>query len=106
MFRHIVMWKFADDSDPGLNRENAIKIKTALEEFEFLVHGAVKIEVHIDPLRLPSSDADILLDSVFESHEAYEAYRDHPNFRLVLELVESCTEERLGMDFKMEDEGA
>lgn len=101
MFRHVIMWKFADEDDPGQNRANAIK--AGLEELVYEVHGLDSIDVHIDPVRTTVSDADILLDSRFESREAFENYLVHPRHQAVKTLIDSCTEERLCMDFEEEE---
>lgn len=104
MFRHVVLWKFPEDSAPSRNRENAIKIKAGLEELVYEVHGILKIEVYIDPVRGTTSVADIFMDSVFEDRDAFDDYLSHPRHLAVKELVDSCVEERLSMDFMEEPE--
>ena len=103
MLRHVTMWKFADDDDPGENRANAITIKAGLEELAYEVHGLVSIDVYIDPARTTVSNADILLDSRFESREAFESYLVHPRHLAVKKLIDACTEEKLCMDFEEEE---
>lgn len=102
MFRHVAMWRFDEDAAPGLNRENAIKIKAGLEELAYEVHGITEIDVWIDPARGAGSTADILLECVFEDREAYDEYLEHPRLKAVLKLIESSTEECLSMEFEVD----
>lgn len=104
MFRHIAMWRFEDDDDPVLNRENAIKIKAGLEELVYEVHGLVLLDVHIDPAKTGTANADIFMESMFENRDAYKAYLEHPRRKAVAELIESCTEEFLCMDFEADND--
>ena len=46
-----------------------------LENLKNLIEGIVSIEVLTNPMF--SSDADIMLDSVFIDEEAYKAYQSH-----------------------------
>ena len=103
MLKHVAMWKFADDSTPGLNRENAIKIKAGLEELAYEVHGLLEIDVQIDPVRAADGNADILLECLFEDREAYHGYLENPRLRAIDKLLEACTEECLRMDFEPEE---
>lgn len=103
MFRHVALWKFDDESTPGRNRENAIKIKAGLEELAYELHGIQQIDVSIDPARVPTCNADILLECVFENRDAYRAYLEHPRHLAVRRLIDSCTEEFLCMDFEAEE---
>jgi Stress responsive A/B Barrel Domain. len=102
MFRHVAMWEFEDDDDPVLNRENAIKIKAGLEELVYEVHGLIELDVHIDPAKTFTANADILMESVFDNREAYRAYLEHPRRKAIAELIDSCTGTFLCMDFEEE----
>lgn len=103
MFRHVALWKFDDDSEPGRNRECAITVKAGLEELVYEVHGLLSVDVHIDPARTPTGNADILLDAAFENREAFRAFLDHPRRRAMLDIVAEWAEERLCMDFEEQD---
>ena len=94
------MWKFDEDSDAVLNRENAIKIKAGFEELAYLLHGVTAIEVHIDPLKTSVGNADILLYAVFESRSAFEEFLRDPRRKSLKEFAEECTSDMLCMDFK------
>ncbi len=77
MVKHIILWTL----NPELTEEEkkAVKagIKQGLEALVGQVPGLVDIKVHIDG-RLPSSTADVMLDSTLESGEALKAYAQHP----------------------------
>lgn len=76
MLRHIVAWDFREEFSDEECRVYGAEIKKELENLKNLIDGIVSIEVLTDPLF--SSDADILLDSVFEDEEAYKIYKEHP----------------------------
>lgn len=103
MFRHVALWKFADGDSPGLNRQNAIKIKALLEELVYEVHGLVRLDVYIDAVHSDLAKADIYMESVFESREAFRNYLEHPRRQAAAELIEDCTDEFLCMDFEEEE---
>jgi hypothetical protein len=100
MVRHIVLWNYADGFTPDENVQNAQKMKVLLEELTGLIDGIVELKVQISTL--PSSNRDILLDSLFESEEALAAYIVHPEHKRVGEFVRAVTKERACMDFKQE----
>jgi hypothetical protein len=93
----MVMWNFDESLTPEQKRENAVKIKTGLEEMRYCVEGVENVRVVIDPL--PSSNADLMLDSAFASEEALAAYRGHPEHRRVLEFINSCVSGRRCVDY-------
>lgn len=100
MLKHIVLWKFADDDDEAKRRQNAITIKAGLEELRYEAEGIVSLEVHIAPLALPTCDADICLEAVFVSRDAFRAYLAHPRHVMVRDFITNCTEDRMCMDFE------
>jgi len=76
MVRHIVAWNYAEGFSDEDNRKNALNMKRELEALKNLIPEIVTIELNIRPLA--SSDADLLLDSVFENEEALNSYVVHP----------------------------
>ncbi|MCL2072211.1 MAG: Dabb family protein [Oscillospiraceae bacterium] len=99
MTRHIVMWNYADGFTAEENTANAVKMKSLLEELKGKIDGIVEIKVQIN--NLPSSNRDILLDSLFESQEALAAYIIHPEHKRVGEFVRAMTKERACVDFEV-----
>ena len=77
MVKHIILWTL----NPELSEEEktAVKagIKEGLEGLVGQVPGLLDLKVHIAG-RLPSSNADLMLDSTLESADALKAYAQHP----------------------------
>lgn len=100
MVRHIVAWNFADGFTPEGNMKNAQAIKMELENLIHLIDGIVSINVYTD--HLETSDADIILDSVFKDEEALEIYRTHPeHVRVGKEFVRPTVKNRKCIDFQL-----
>lgn len=76
MVRHIVAWNFREEFTDEENKKHAEEIKRELENLKNLIDGIVSIQVYTDAFF--SSDADILLDSVFVDEDAYKTYQSHP----------------------------
>ena len=76
MVRHIVAWDFREELSEEECRLYGEEIKRELENLKNLIDGIVSIQVLTKPMF--SSDADILLDSVFTDEEAYNNYKSHP----------------------------
>ena len=75
MVRHVILWKLKEMPDA---EKAAVKagIKEGLESLSGKIPGLVDIHVNIDAL--PSSNADLMLDTTFESAEALKGYSTHP----------------------------
>lgn len=81
MIRHIVAWDFREEFSDDESRVYGEEIKKELENLKNLIDGIVSIEVLTDAMF--SSDADILLDTVFVDEDAYKAYQTHPEHERV-----------------------
>ena len=97
MIRHLVMWQMKDGTSPQDARDNAVRVKQALEGLQGKIEGLVSIRVIID--LLPSSTRSMLLDSVFESEAALAHYQNHPEHLKAAAIVRSVTQDRVCMDF-------
>jgi len=97
MVRHIVTWNFKEGLSEAENKENAIKIKRDLEALLHRIDGIIEIKVHIDAL--PSSNRDLMLNSLFESVEALASYQSHPKHKAVSEFVGSVMQNRACFDY-------
>ena len=74
-------------------------IKEGLEGLKGKIPGLVDIKVNTTG-RLPSSTADLMLDSTFESEEALKAYSKHPDHVAVADAkVRPFTAARACLDF-------
>ena len=68
MVRHVILWQLKDEisgSEKGIVKKG---IKEGLEGLKGKIEGLVEIKVNENPL--PSSNADVMLDSLFESADA------------------------------------
>ncbi|MEE1002467.1 MAG: Dabb family protein [Acutalibacteraceae bacterium] len=73
MIKHIILWTLKDEAK---TKEIKLGIKEGLEGLKGKIPGLVDIKVNIDSLA--SSNADLMLDSTFESEEALKNYSTHP----------------------------
>ena len=73
MVKHIILWKLNDEDNTD---EVKGRIKSGLEGLMGKIPGLLEIEVQTECL--PSSNADVMLYSVFESVEALKGYAVHP----------------------------
>ncbi len=76
MIRHIVAWDFREEFTDDESKIYGEEIKKELENLKNLIDGIVSIKVLNNAMF--SSDADILLDSIFVDEDAYKAYQTHP----------------------------
>ena len=101
MVKHIILWTL----DPALTEEEkaAVKagIKEGLEGLVGQVPGLVSVRVQTGG-RLPSSTADLMLDSTLESAEALRGYAKHPAHVAVANTkVRPYTVQRACLDFEI-----
>lgn len=97
MIRHIVTWNYADGFSVEQNIENAKKMKEEIENLTHCIDGIIELKVIINPLS--SSNADVLLNSAFESEEALAAYQIHPAHHRVSRFVGTIMKNRICIDY-------
>ena len=100
MVKHIILWtlKEMDDSE-----KESVKagIKEELENLKGKIPGLVDIKV-ITSGRLSSSNADLMLDSTFESEDDLKNYAKHPEHVAVADgKVRPFTISRACLDFEV-----
>lgn len=95
MIKHIVMWRINEPL-----RENALRIKEALEGLNGNIPGLLRLEVGIDISR-ESESADVVLYSEFETRQALEAYQNHPAHAAVVPVVKAVRAERRVVDYEV-----
>lgn len=96
MVKHIILWKLKEEYN---NAEVKNGIKTGLEGLIGKIPGLIEIKVQNKGLE--SSNADVMLYSVFESEEALKGYSKHPEHVAVADtFVRPFTEVRLCLDFE------
>lgn len=100
MVKHIILWTLKEMDE---SQKEAVKagIKEGLEGLKGKIPGLVDIKV-ITEGRLPSSTADLMLDSTFETEEDLKAYSKHPEHVAVADSkVRPFTASRACLDFQM-----
>ena len=97
MVKHIILWKLKEECN---NDEVKQGIKEGLEGLMGKIEGLLEIKVETD--RLESSNADVMLYSVFENEEALKGYAVNPfHVEVANGKVRPFTETRLCMDFEV-----
>lgn len=99
MVKHIILWTLKEMSkDENLKVKEEIKL--GLEGLIGKIPGLLEIKVITDG-RLETSNADLMLDSSFESFEALKAYAVHPDHvKVANEKVRPFTASRSCLDFE------
>lgn len=100
MVKHIILWTLKDMPD---SEKTEVKkaIKQGLEALKGKIPGLVEVKINIDG-RLASSNADLMLDSTFESEEALKTYAKHPEHVAVADgKVRPFTQSRVCLDFEV-----
>ena len=76
MVRHVILWKLKEEFTEEKKQAVKAEIKEGLESLKGKIPGLLSIRVYTQGL--PSSTADLMLDSEFESVEALKGYSEHP----------------------------
>lgn len=101
MVKHVILWQLKDELS-GIEMEEVKKgIKEGLESLLGKVPGLVEIKVNTNGL--PSSNADLMLDSTFEDVESLKGYAVHPEHVEVANTkVRPFTKSRVCLDYEVE----
>ena len=97
MVKHIILWTLKDEY--AKDEKVKMGIKENLERLLGKIPGLVEINVQKD--KLGSSNADLMLYSVFENEEALKKYSTHPEHVYVADnFVRPYTKTRSCLDFE------
>lgn len=100
MVKHIILWTLKDEYSAEQKAEIKKGIKVNLEALKGKVPGLTEIKVITEGL--PSSNAEVMLDSTFESAEALKGYSVHPDHVAAANgFVRPYTATRACMDFEI-----
>lgn len=100
MIKHIILWTLKDMPEDEKMQVKK-RIKDGLENLKGVIPGILDIKVNIDG-RLETSNADLMLDSTFESLEALKAYATHPaHIAVADEKVRPYTVNRACLDYEV-----
>ena len=96
MVKHIILWQLKDDIDKASVKKG---IKESLEALVGVIPGLIEIKVYTEGLA--SSNAEVMLYSVFEDTDALKGYIVHPaHIAAADNMVRPFTKTRLCMDFE------
>ncbi len=99
MIHHVILWKLKDSIEQSEKNTIKANIKHHLEALNGVVPGLQSLRVITEGL--PSSNADVMLDSILESEEALAGYQTHPkHVEAAGTYVRPYTEIRLCMDYR------
>ena len=99
MVKHIILWKLKDELSAEQKESVKQGIKTGLEGLRGVVPGLVDVRVRTNGL--PTSNADVMLDSTLTDAEALKAYAVHPAHVEVADTkVRPFTQIRMCLDFE------
>lgn len=99
MVRHLILWKLKESLSVDEKERILQNMKEQLEALVGNIPGLIRLQIVIH--KLESSNADVMLDSVFESEEALKGYQGHPEHVKVADTyVRPYTEVRMCMDYQ------
>ena len=101
MVKHVILWQLKDEFDAEKKAEIKAGIKEGLESLQGKIEGLVEIKVNT--IGLDSSNADLMLDSIFVSEEALKGYSVHPaHVEVANTKVRPFTQTRMCLDYEVE----
>ncbi|MBE5911729.1 Dabb family protein [Pseudobutyrivibrio sp.] len=100
MVKHVILWTLKEEYSAAEKQKIKEEIKAGLEGLKGQIPGLLEIQVNIDGLA--SSNADLMLDSSFESEEALKGYAVHPAHVAVADgKVRPFTASRVCLDYEV-----
>ena len=97
MVKHIILWKLKSEYNNDTVKRG---IKNGLEGLLGKIPGLIEIKVQAQGLA--SSNADVMLYSVFEDEASLKGYSTHPEHVYVADTcVRPFTQTRLCLDFEV-----
>ena len=99
MIKHVILWTLKDELSAEEKQKVKAGIKEGLEGLQGKIPGLTEIHVYTNGLE--TSNADLMLDSTFESFEALKGYAVHPDHVAVADgAVRPYTKLRSCLDFE------
>lgn len=99
MVHHVILWKIKEDKTEEEKAAIRSNVKKGLEGLKELVPGIENITVRTEAL--PSSNADLMLDSVFVSEQALKDYAVNPHHVQIADTyVRPNMELRMCLDYE------
>ena len=101
MIKHIVFFGLADNAEGKSKAENAVIIKSELENLKHLIPQIKKIEVGINYPNAPKTNYDIALYSEFDTFEDIDIYQEHPDHKKVAAYIGKVRISRAAVDYEV-----
>ena len=99
MVKHIILWKLKSELTDAEKQAVKAGVKAGLEGLLGQIPGMTAVTVRTEGL--PSSTADMMLDTTFDSAEALKGYKTHPAHVAVADgKVRPFVEVRLCLDYE------
>ena len=100
MVKHVILWTLKEGYSDAEVAEIKAGIKEGLEGLQGQIPGL--LEIHVVTEGLASSNADLMLDSSFESEDALKTYATHPKHVAVADgKVRPYTASRTCLDYEV-----
>ena len=99
MVKHVILWQLKDELSAEEKAAVKAGIKEGLEGLSGKIPGLVDIHVNIDAL--PSSNADLMLDTAFESAEALKATPPTAHVAVANSKVRPYYKNRVCLDYEV-----
>ncbi|SFT35412.1 Stress responsive A/B Barrel Domain [Lachnospiraceae bacterium XBD2001] len=100
MVKHVILWTLKDELSADEKQQVKAGIKAGLEGLQGKIPGLTEIHVYTNGLE--TSNADVMLDSTFETFEALKGYAVHPDHVAVADgAVRPYTKLRSCLDFEV-----
>ena len=100
MVKHIILWKINEKFSIEEKQKIMTEAKRELEALKGKVPGLLEIKLQTE--KLPSSNADMMLDSTLENEDALKSYQVHPDHVTVAnDFIRPFTSERLCLNFRI-----
>lgn len=100
MVKHVILWQLKETYSAEEKERIKEGIKAGLESLKGKIPGLE--DIHVQTMGLASSNADVMLDSVFADEDALKAYAVHPEHVKIADAkVRPHTQNRVCMDFQI-----
>ena len=100
MIKHIVFWNLADNAEGKTKAENALIVKTELENLINEIPQIKKIEVGINHFDAPTGNYDLALYSEFETMNDLDIYQKHPVHQQAASYIKKVVTARAAVDYE------
>ncbi len=99
MVKHVILWQLKDELTEEEKKAAKADIKAGLEGLAGQIPGLVTIKVITEGL--DSSNADLMLDSLFEDEASLKGYAVHPaHVTVATGVVRPKVKNRVCMDYE------